>query len=99
MTEAADPPQPDSPPTDSPPTDFPPTDYASAMRELEGIVAELEREAVDVDHLSNRVRRAAELVELLRTRIADTRMEVARVITDLDPGAGAGTDSDQTEPH
>lgn len=62
-------------------------DYVSAMRELEGIVAELEREAVDVDHLSNRVKRAAELVELLRARIADTRIEVARVITDLDTGS------------
>ncbi len=92
MTEATEPPL-DSPPTDSP------IDYAGAMRELEGIVAELEREAVDVDHLSNRVRRAAELVELLRARIADTRMEVARVITDLEPGDGAAAGRDRAEPH
>lgn len=58
--------------------------YADALRELEGIVAELEREAVDVDHLSNRVRRAAELVEVLRGRIGSARMEVSRVLADLD---------------
>ena len=66
-----------------------PIGYADALRELEGIVAELEREAVDVDHLSTRVRRAAELVEVLRERIGDARMEVSRVLTDLDAGAVA----------
>lgn len=70
--------------------DSAPLEYAEAVRELEAIVAELEREAVDVDHLSNRVRRAAELVELLRTRISDARMEVSRVLTDLDPGLADG---------
>jgi exodeoxyribonuclease VII small subunit len=73
-----------------PPDETPPADrlgYADALRELEGIVAELEREAVDVDHLSTRVRRAAELVEVLRQRIGDARMEVSRVLTDLDAGA------------
>lgn len=79
-----------------------PTDelgYAEALRELEGIVAELEREAVDVDHLSSRVRRAAELVEVLRDRIGSARMDVARVLSDLDhdgepasDGAGMGQD-------
>ncbi len=58
--------------------------YSEALAELEGIVAELEREAVDVDHLSIRVRRAAELVTVLRERIAGARLEVTRVLADLD---------------
>lgn len=74
-----------------------PLGYAAAVQELEGIVAELEREAVDVDHLSNRVRRAAELVELLRTRIADARMEVSRVLTDLDSGQIAGPSTESSD--
>jgi exodeoxyribonuclease VII small subunit len=71
--------------------------YVDALRELEGIVAELEREAVDVDHLSERVRRAAELVQVLRARIGTARMEVARVLADLDgdldtePGGPGGS--------
>lgn len=58
--------------------------YAEALAELEGIVAELEREAVDVDHLSVRVRRAAELVTVLRQRIAGARLEVTKVVAELD---------------
>lgn len=77
--------------------------YADALRELEGIVAELEREAVDVDHLSNRVRRAAELVEVLRGRIGSARMEVSRVLADLDAATdtmpdGATDATTDTEP-
>lgn len=77
-------------------TDPSPLGYAEAVNELEAIVAELEREAVDVDHLSNRVRRAAELVELLQTRITEARMEVSRVLTDLDPGF-AGTPPESSD--
>lgn len=65
--------------------------YAEALRELEGIVAELEGEAVDVDHLSHRVRRAAELVRMLRGRIGDARMEVTRVLADLDAATDGTT--------
>jgi len=63
--------------------------YAEAMAELETIVAELEREAVDVDHLSSRVQRAAELITVLRSRIGAARMEVSRVVVELDDTDGA----------
>ena len=72
---------PDSPDTDAMP-DAP--GYAEAMDELETIVAELEGEAVDVDHLSTRVQRAAELITVLRGRIGAARMEVSRVVVELD---------------
>jgi exodeoxyribonuclease VII small subunit len=75
-------------------TDDPALGYASALRELESIVAELEGEAVDVDHLSERVKRAAELVTILRDRIGNARMEVARVLADLD----AATDTPAAQP-
>jgi exodeoxyribonuclease VII small subunit len=58
--------------------------YAEAMAELETIVHELEGEAVDVDHLSERVQRAAELISVLRDRIGAARMEVTRVVVELD---------------
>ena len=74
--------------TDTPHSDLPDDlaeiGYADALRELESIVAELEREAVDVDHLSVRVQRAAELVRVLRARIGSARMDVARVLAELD---------------
>jgi exodeoxyribonuclease VII small subunit len=74
--------------------------YGDALHELESIVAELEREAVDVDHLSERVRRASELVRALRQRIGTARMEVTRVLSDLDDAVAepaADTDTPQLD--
>lgn len=58
--------------------------YAAALAELETIVAELDGEAVDVDHLSARVQRASELLVVLRQRIGTARMEVDRVVASLE---------------
>ena len=63
--------------------------YAEALTELEGILDEMEAETVDVDLLSERVRRAAELIRLCRTRITSARMEVEQIVAELDePAAG-----------
>jgi exodeoxyribonuclease VII small subunit len=63
-------------------TDEAPT-YAGMLEELETILAELERDDVDVDVLATRVARAAELVEACRARIDRARMEVERVVASL----------------
>jgi exodeoxyribonuclease VII small subunit len=61
--------------------------YADALNELEGILAELEREAVDVDHLVEQVQRAATLIRLCRGRIASARIEIEAVVADLERAA------------
>jgi exodeoxyribonuclease VII small subunit len=58
--------------------------YAEAFAELEEILHELEGEAVDIDHLGARVRRAAVLIRLCRGRIDAARMEIEQVVVDLD---------------
>lgn len=58
--------------------------YARALDELETILAELEDETLDVDRLAARVARAATLIRLCRARIAHTRLEVERIVADLD---------------
>ena len=58
--------------------------YADAMDELEAILAELEREAVDIDHLAERVARAATLIELCRSRIESARLDVTRLVEGLE---------------
>jgi exodeoxyribonuclease VII small subunit len=58
--------------------------YADAVTELEAIVAGLDGADVDVDALTERVARAAELITLCRERIAATRLEVERIVADLD---------------
>ena len=58
--------------------------YADAMAELESILAELERDDVDIDHLTARVARAAQLIEVCRTRIESVRLDVTRLVEDLE---------------
>lgn len=58
--------------------------YADAMRELDDILEELERDDLDVDVLAARVQRASELIQLCRTRIARAQADVDRVVTDLE---------------
>ncbi len=61
--------------------------YASALGELETILAEIEDDAVDVDVLAARVRRAAELLRVCRDRITAAREEVGQIVADLAPDA------------
>ena len=63
--------------------------YSEAMEELEAILAELEDGDVDIDRLAARVRRAAELVELCRARVDDARVEVVRIVAEIDEVAAA----------
>jgi len=58
--------------------------YAHAMRELDDILEELERDDLDVDVLAARVQRASELIQLCRGRIARAQSDVDRVVTDLE---------------
>ena len=58
--------------------------YADALAELEGILAELEDGDVDIDRLATQVRRASDLVRHCQGRLADARVEVARIVVDLD---------------
>ena len=58
--------------------------YAEALSELEGILAELERDNVDVDVLASRVQRAAELIRLCRERIGNARLQIEQVVAELD---------------
>lgn len=58
--------------------------YAEALAELEAILDELEDGEVDIDRLADRVRRAAALVELCRGRVEDARVEVTRIVAELD---------------
>ena len=64
--------------------------FAAAMTELEEILEEIEADDVDVDLLTRRVARAAELIKLCRSRIAGTRVEVERVVAELEEAGEEG---------
>ena len=59
--------------------------YGAALRELEGILDEIEDDAVDVDVLAARVKRAAELLRVCRDRITAARMEIVHIVADMVP--------------
>ena len=72
--------------------------YGDALAELERILAEIEDDAVDVDVLAARVRRAAELLRICRDRIAAARVEVTQIVADLEPASGAAALADAELP-
>ena len=63
--------------------------YAAALSELDSILRELEGTDVDVDHLAERVARAAELIQLCRTKISAAQLRIEAVTADLDAAVGA----------
>jgi exodeoxyribonuclease VII small subunit len=68
--------------------------YAAALAELDDILAELEAEELDVDVLAARVARAAVLVRLCRGRIQAARVEVERIVADLEALTDPDPDDD-----
>jgi exodeoxyribonuclease VII small subunit len=66
--------------------------YADAVAELDAILRELESSDVDVDHLADRVARAAELITLCRDKIANARIRIEQVTADLDAAAAPSPD-------
>lgn len=67
-----------------------PIAYLDALAELDAILAELDGDTVDVDVLAPRVARAAELIRSCQDRITAARLEVERVVTELEAGESAG---------
>ncbi|MGQ0432231.1 MAG: exodeoxyribonuclease VII small subunit [Microthrixaceae bacterium] len=67
--------------------------YGDALAELERILEEIEDDAVDIDVLATKVRRAAELLRVCRDRIAAARIEVTQIVADLEPTTADDTDA------
>ncbi|HXW68212.1 MAG TPA: exodeoxyribonuclease VII small subunit, partial [Dissulfurispiraceae bacterium] len=57
--------------------------YSQALMELEQIISEIEAEDVDVDVLAEKVKRAAFLVKLCRTRLRNAEEEVKKIMAEM----------------
>ncbi len=68
--------------------------YAAALAELEEILDQLEDDNIDVDVLSSKVERAAELIRLCRGRIRAAQMSVEEIVAELDDLTDDGADTD-----
>ncbi len=58
--------------------------YSEAVDELNQILADLEDERVDVDQVSEKVKKAIELIKLCRQKIENTEMEVKKIVKDFE---------------
>ena len=67
------------------------TGYAESQDELQKILADMESGEMDVDDLSQKVKRAAELIEFCRKRLKETEVEVKKVVEKFEAtGEGEG---------
>ena len=61
-----------------------PITYAQALTELETILRALETDSIDVDDLTARVERSAELIRLCRHKLRNAEASLDRVFNTLD---------------
>lgn len=75
--------------------------YREAIEELETILRALETDAVDVDDLTTRVERSAELIRLCRYKLRHAEASLDRVFDTLDEeeetAGPAGTAADEED--
>jgi exodeoxyribonuclease VII small subunit len=57
--------------------------FGEAVREVEQILADLEQDEVDIDRLSEEVRRAVELIQVCREKLEKTDTEVRELVAGL----------------
>ncbi|MBC8414267.1 MAG: exodeoxyribonuclease VII small subunit [Nitrospira sp.] len=63
-------------------SDFP--TYSEAIEEIDAIVEEIEGESVDLDVLSSKVQRAAELIKHCKSRLRKTDKEITGILKEFD---------------
>ena len=59
-------------------------DYKDAMEEIESIVDEIENETVDVDILTEKIKRAAFLIKYCKQKLRKTDIEIKKVLDELE---------------
>ena len=60
------------------------SNYLEAFDELQQIVSEIENGQISIDELSNKVKRAAELIKLCKTKLTTTEESVERILKSID---------------
>ncbi|MCK5426858.1 MAG: exodeoxyribonuclease VII small subunit [Thermodesulfovibrionia bacterium] len=58
--------------------------YKAAIEEIESIVEEIENETIDVDLLSEKVKRATFLIKLCKEKLKTTDSAVKKVLKEFD---------------
>ena len=69
--------------------------YAQAFEELQEIVSEIELGEISVDLLSEKVKRAAQLIKICKTKLTTTEENVNKILRELDTDDESADESRQ----
>ena len=58
--------------------------YKEAITEIEEILRQLENNELDVDELSEKVKRVSQLVTLCKEKLHNTELEVDKILKEMD---------------
>ena len=58
--------------------------YQEAFEELQQIVTEIEEGEISVDELSEKVKRAAQLIKICKTKLTQTEASVDQILKELE---------------
>jgi len=61
--------------------------YTEAFEELQEIVLEIEQGEISVDELAEKVKRAAVLIKICKTKLTSTEEDVAKILKELEKSA------------
>ena len=61
-----------------------PGNYTDAFQELQTIVAEIENGQISVDELSQKVKRASQLIKFCKMKLATTEEDVNKILKEID---------------
>ena len=64
-------------------------DYTEAFKQLQAIVMEIEQGEITVDELSEKVKKASQLIKICKSKLTATEEDVNKILKDLD-GASIG---------
>jgi exodeoxyribonuclease VII small subunit len=59
-------------------------EYTKAFEELQEIVSEIERGEISVDVLSEKVKRASELIKICKAKLTTTESDVGKILKELE---------------
>jgi exodeoxyribonuclease VII small subunit len=57
--------------------------YTTAFEELQKIVSEIEKGEISVDELSEKVKRAAQLIKICKSKLTGTEEDVNKILQEL----------------
>ncbi len=60
------------------------SNYVEAFEELQEIVSEMETGNINIDELAIKVKRAAELIKICKSKLKATELDVQKILDELD---------------